>query len=226
MVGIDDAIKQGTKEGIEESIEQGVKQSAKQLIEESMTTATKSTLESTFGRQFGHYLDATGERDQVLSRELYHSVRRMIREGGENDPKRLRSTVKALGSPRPKPPDSGRTGSHVTRRGADEAVQLALKASGRSLKEIIATSSVIGDRIRLRQRVVCKNPKQALRRGQGSRSPSLSSEPLSSRASQPPVPSSSVPATRSTTSSDMGSAHPTRRRNRPRPNPRNHQHTQ
>ena len=173
MVGLDDAIKQGTKEGIEESIEQGVKQSAKQLIEESMTTATKSTLESTFGRQIPKsYLDATGEQLTKSGAEKFYrtSVRRMIREGGENGPKQaLEATVKALGVTQAEAAEIvvGNLGVTLTRQGADEAVQLALKASGRSLKEIIcATPSVIrgflrsvyDNAIRLG-----KNPKQALR---------------------------------------------------------------
>ena len=173
MVGLDDAVKQGTKEGIEESIEQTIKQSSKQIIEESMTTATKSSLEATFGRQIPKsYLDATGEQLTKSGAEKFYrtSVRRMIREGGENGPKQaLEATVKALGVSQAEAAEIvvGNLGVQLSRQGADEAVQAALKASGRSLKEIIcATPSVIrgflrsvyDNAIRLG-----KNPKQALR---------------------------------------------------------------
>ena len=184
MVGVDDAIKQGTKEGIE-AVEQGVKQSAKQLIEDSMTTATKSTLESTFGRQIPKsYLDATGEQLTKSGAEKFYrtSVRRMIREGGENGPKQaLEATVKALGVTQAEAAEIvvGNLGVTLTRQGADEAVQLALKASGRSLKEIIcATPSVSGD----------SGPSTTTSSGQGSvgsasdqetKGPSLSSRPCS-----------------------------------------------
>ena len=161
MVGLDDAVKQT------------IKQSSKQIIEESMIAATKSSLEATFGRQIPKsYLNATGEQLTKSGAEKFYrtSIRRMIREGGENGPKQaLEATVKALGVTPAKAADIvvGNLGVQLSRQGANEAVQAALKASGRSLKEIIcATPSVIrgflksvyDNAIRLG-----KNPKQALR---------------------------------------------------------------
>ncbi len=173
MVGVDDVAKQGVKDTVTEGIEQGVKQSAKQLIEESMTVATKSSLESTFGRQIPKsYLDATGEQLTKSGAEKFYrtSIRRMIREGGENGPKQaLEATMKALGVSSSEAAEIvvGNMGVSLARQGGEAAVQAALKASGRSLKEIIcATPSVIrgflrsvyDNAIRLG-----KNPKQALR---------------------------------------------------------------
>lgn len=173
MVGIDDAAKQGVKDTVTEGIEQGVKQSAKQLIEESMTTATKATLESTFGRQIPKsYLNATGEQLTKSGAEKFYrtSIRRMIREGGENGPKQaLEATMKALGVSSSEAAEIvvGNLGVSLARQGGEAAVKAALKASGRSLKEIICAApsvirgflrSVYDNAIRLG-----KSPKQALR---------------------------------------------------------------
>jgi len=156
MVGLDDAIKQ----------------SAKQLIGESLEKMSKETLESTFGRQIPRsYLDSTGKNLTKSGAEKFYrtSIRAMIREGGEDGPARaVEATAKALGVTPAEAAEIvvGNLGVTLTRQLADQAVQTSLKASGRTLKEIICSTpsairgflrSTYDNAIRLG-----RDPKQAL----------------------------------------------------------------
>jgi hypothetical protein len=134
MVGVDEAIEQGTK----------------QLIGESLEKMTKEGLESTFGRTIPRsYLDSTGKNLTKSGAEKYFrtSIRAMIREGGENGPANaLQATVKALGVSQAEAAEIvvGNLGISLTRQGGEAAVRAALNASGMTLKQIIcATPSAI-----------------------------------------------------------------------------------
>ena len=157
----------------EQAVKEGIQQTTKQIITEGLEKIPKESLQQTFGRQIPRsYLNSTGDALTKSGAERYYrtSIRAIIREGGANGPEQaIEATVKALGVSRAQAADIvvGNLGIALTRQGADEAVQAALKASGRSLKEIIcATPSVIrgflgsvyDNAIRLG-----RNPRQALR---------------------------------------------------------------
>lgn len=157
----------------EQAVKEGIQQTTKQIITEGLEKIPKESLEQTFGRQIPRsYLNSTGEALTKSGAERYYrtSIRRIIREGGENGPEQaIEATVKALGVSRSEAADIvvGNLGVALTRQSADEAVQAALKASGRSLKEIICATpsairgflgSVYDNAIRLG-----RNPRQALR---------------------------------------------------------------
>lgn len=150
--------------GIDDFAKQGLKQSIKGIPTE--------TIEQAFGRKIPRsYLDSAGKNLTSSGGERYvrTSIRAMIREGGEDGPANaIQATAKALGVSQAEAAEIvvGNLGITLTRQLADQAVQSSLKASGKSLKEIICSTpsaikgflrSVYDNAIRLG-----RNPRQAL----------------------------------------------------------------